>query len=60
MTEGLGDAQLRATPEHVRLYAAWGAGGVGLNITGNVFEGSDPRADDRVRDALLRAGVLLQ
>ncbi len=37
MTEGLGDAQLRATAEHVRLYAAWGAGGVGLNITGNVM-----------------------
>lgn len=37
MTEGLGDAQLRATPEHARLYAAWGAGGVGLNITGNVM-----------------------
>ncbi len=37
MTEGLGDAQLRATPEHARLYAVWGAGGVGLNITGNVM-----------------------
>ena len=37
MTEGLGDAQLRATREHERLYAAWGAGGVGLNITGNVM-----------------------
>lgn len=37
MTEGLGDARLRATPEHARLYAAWGAGGVGLNITGNVM-----------------------
>lgn len=37
MTEGLGDAQLRATAEHARLYAAWGAGGVGLNITGNVM-----------------------
>ena len=37
MTEGLGDAWLRATQEHVRLYAAWGAGGVGLNITGNVM-----------------------
>jgi 2,4-dienoyl-CoA reductase-like NADH-dependent reductase (Old Yellow Enzyme family) len=37
MTEGLGDAQLRATPEHVRLYDAWGAGGAGLNITGNVM-----------------------
>jgi 2,4-dienoyl-CoA reductase-like NADH-dependent reductase (Old Yellow Enzyme family) len=37
MTEGLGDAQLRATPEHVRLCAAWGCGGVGLNITGNVM-----------------------
>lgn len=37
MTEGLGDATLRATPAHARLYAAWGAGGVGLNITGNVM-----------------------
>lgn len=37
MTEGLGDAQLRATQQHARLYAAWGAGGVGLNITGNVM-----------------------
>lgn len=37
MTEGLGDAQLRATLEHARLYALWGAGGVGLNITGNVM-----------------------
>ena len=37
MTEGLGDAQLRATPEHERLYAAWGAGGAAINITGNVM-----------------------
>ncbi|MFN7782846.1 MAG: NADH:flavin oxidoreductase/NADH oxidase family protein [Lysobacterales bacterium] len=37
MTEGLGDAQLRATPEHARLYAAWGAGGAAINITGNVM-----------------------
>jgi 2,4-dienoyl-CoA reductase-like NADH-dependent reductase (Old Yellow Enzyme family) len=37
MTEGLGDAQLRATDKHARLYATWGASGVGLNITGNVM-----------------------
>jgi 2,4-dienoyl-CoA reductase-like NADH-dependent reductase (Old Yellow Enzyme family) len=37
MTEGLGDAQLRASPEHARLYAAWGAGGAAINITGNVM-----------------------
>ncbi|MBP6596902.1 MAG: hypothetical protein KA196_05250, partial [Arenimonas sp.] len=37
MTEGLGDHQLRATERHVRLYRAWGDGGVGLQITGNVM-----------------------
>lgn len=37
MTEGLGDAQLRATPLHAHLYRQWGDGGVGLNITGNVM-----------------------
>ena len=37
MTEGLGDAQLRATERHVRLYRAWSEGGAGLHITGNVM-----------------------
>ena len=37
MTEGLGDAQLRATDRHVRLYRAWSEGGAGLHITGNVM-----------------------
>ncbi len=37
MTEGLGDAQLRATARHVRLYRAWSEGGAGLSITGNVM-----------------------
>lgn len=37
MTEGLGDAQLRATGRHQRLYRAWSEGGAGLHITGNVM-----------------------
>ena len=37
MTEGLGDARLRATERHVRLYRAWSEGGAGLHITGNVM-----------------------
>lgn len=37
MTEGLGDAQLRATERHARLYRAWSEGGAGLHITGNVM-----------------------
>jgi 2,4-dienoyl-CoA reductase-like NADH-dependent reductase (Old Yellow Enzyme family) len=37
MTEGLGDAMLRATERHVRLYRAWSEGGAGLSITGNVM-----------------------
>lgn len=37
MTEGLGDAQMRATERHVRLYQRWGAGGAGLCLTGNVM-----------------------
>jgi 2,4-dienoyl-CoA reductase-like NADH-dependent reductase (Old Yellow Enzyme family) len=37
MTEGLGDAQLRATERHVRLYRARSEGGAGLLITGNVM-----------------------
>lgn len=37
MTEGIADAQLRATERHVRLYRAWSEGGAGLLITGNVM-----------------------
>jgi len=37
MTEGLGDARLRATERHQRLYRAWSEGGAGLHVTGNVM-----------------------
>ena len=37
MTEGLGDALLRATPLHENLYRQWSEGGAGLLITGNVM-----------------------
>ncbi|MDI3260580.1 MAG: NADH:flavin oxidoreductase/NADH oxidase family protein [Sinobacteraceae bacterium] len=37
MTEGLADAQLRATERHVRLYQRWSQGGAGLLLTGNVM-----------------------
>lgn len=37
MTEGLGDARLRATERLDRLYAAWSEGGAGLLLTGNVM-----------------------
>ena len=37
MTEGLGDARLRATERLDRLYAAWSEGGAGLLVTGNVM-----------------------
>lgn len=36
MTEGLADAQLRATPRHDNLYRQWSEGGAGLLLTGNV------------------------
>ncbi len=36
MTEGLADADNRATPAHARLYRRWAEGGAGLLITGNV------------------------
>lgn len=36
MTEGLGDAQNRATEKHVRLYRRWAEGGAGMLLTGNV------------------------
>jgi 2,4-dienoyl-CoA reductase-like NADH-dependent reductase (Old Yellow Enzyme family) len=37
MTEGLADAQLRATERHAALYRRWSEGGAGLLITGNVM-----------------------
>ena len=37
MTEGLADTMMRATDRHVCLYRAWGEGGAGLSITGNVM-----------------------
>lgn len=36
MTEGLADTAGRPTPELVRLYERWGAGGAGLLLSGNV------------------------
>jgi len=36
LTEGLADAQNRATVRHQRLYRRWAEGGAGLSITGNV------------------------
>jgi 2,4-dienoyl-CoA reductase-like NADH-dependent reductase (Old Yellow Enzyme family) len=35
MTEGVADAQLRATPRHETLYRTWSEGGAGLLLTGN-------------------------
>lgn len=37
MSEALGSRDHGVTPELVRLYARWAAGGIGLNITGNVM-----------------------
>jgi 2,4-dienoyl-CoA reductase-like NADH-dependent reductase (Old Yellow Enzyme family) len=37
MTEGLADAELRATPRLQTLYRRWSEGGAGLLITGNVM-----------------------
>jgi len=36
MTEGLADAQNRATSQHVNLYDRWSSGGAGILLTGNV------------------------
>ncbi len=36
MTEGLADAQNRATARHATLYSRWAKGGAGLLITGNI------------------------
>ena len=37
MTEGLADANNRATAAHARLYRQWAAAGMGLSLTGNVM-----------------------
>lgn len=37
MSEAMGTVDNRVTPELVRLYERWGAGGVGLLVTGNVM-----------------------
>ena len=43
MTEGLADAAGRPTEGHQKLYAAWGRGGAGLLITGNVIIDRDQK-----------------
>lgn len=45
MSEALGDSGNRVTPELVRLYERWAAGGIGLNITGNVMIDRRARAE---------------
>lgn len=37
MSEAMGTVDNRVTPELVRLYHRWGAGGIGLLVTGNVM-----------------------
>ena len=69
MTEGVADAELRATPRHETLYRTWSAGGAGLLLTGNVqvdrddlerpgnvaIDPSDPRTvSAEARDRLAR------
>jgi len=69
MTEGVADAQLRATPRHETLYRTWSVGGAGLLLTGNVqvdredlerpgnvaIDPSDPRTvSAEARDRLAR------
>jgi 2,4-dienoyl-CoA reductase-like NADH-dependent reductase (Old Yellow Enzyme family) len=51
MTEGLSDSKGRASAALVRLYEAWGAGGAGLLITGNVQ--IDPRHLERPGNVIL-------
>jgi len=43
MTEGLADARGVPTPARERLYRAWGAGGAGVLISGNVVVDADHR-----------------
>jgi len=37
MTEGLADAENRATDRHQTIYRRWAEGGAGLLITGNIM-----------------------
>ncbi|MEL6725040.1 MAG: NADH:flavin oxidoreductase, partial [Pseudomonadota bacterium] len=37
MTERLANPRNEVTDRHIRLYKAWGDGGIGLQITGNVL-----------------------
>jgi 2,4-dienoyl-CoA reductase-like NADH-dependent reductase (Old Yellow Enzyme family) len=55
MTEGLADAQNRATSAHVRLYERWAAGGPGLLLTGNVQV--DRRYLERAGNIAIEPGV---
>ncbi len=55
MTEGLADRDGNPTPLHDRLYARWGAGGVGAQITGNAMV--DRRYLERSRNVVLDAAV---
>ncbi len=63
MTEGLADAAGRPTERHQRLYDAWGRGGAGLLITGNVvidrqhLERPGNVVIDAEPDADMRAGL---
>ncbi|HEX4843827.1 MAG TPA: NADH:flavin oxidoreductase/NADH oxidase family protein, partial [Limnobacter sp.] len=45
MSEALGTTDNRATPQLVRVYERWTAGGIGLNITGNVMIDRRARAE---------------
>ncbi|MFZ4120933.1 MAG: NADH:flavin oxidoreductase/NADH oxidase family protein [Caulobacterales bacterium] len=63
MTEGLADAVGRPTERHQRLYDAWGRGGAGLLITGNVIVDRDHLERpgnvviDREPDTFMRAAL---
>lgn len=45
MSEALGTRDNRVTPQIVRVYQRWTAGGIGLNITGNVMIDRRARAE---------------
>lgn len=45
MSEALGTRDNRVTPQLVRVYQRWTAGGIGLNITGNVMIDRRARAE---------------
>ena len=63
MTEGLADPLGRPTERHQRLYDAWGRGGAGLLITGNVIIDRDHLERpgnvviDREPDAAMRSSL---